>query len=135
MTFSKGCIHAHILARMKKGIGPANMELALKTFLNYRAGEELEDRLHQLELVLARQDLPPSQLSNRQKAEMRNDHLADLDEIDRGTNMVDKVKEAIKWRNYIEEFVARDVGISTIHPNMNPSQWRYPFGKILKLGT
>ena len=115
------------------------MELALKKFLNTKAGEELELRMEQLEEILARQDPPTDDCeavkaskAKKLEAQMKNDHLADLDRIDKLADELDKVAEAIKWRNYIEEFIARDVGISTIHPNMNPHQWRYPYGNILK---
>ena len=117
------------------------MELALKKFLNNKADEELEFRMEQLEKILARQDPPWADddfeavkaiKAKKLEMEMKNDHLADLDKIDQLVKEMDKVTEAIKWRNYIEEFIARDVGISTIHPNMNPNQWRYPYGNVLK---
>ena len=35
-----------------------------------------------------------------------------------------------KARQEVENFVVENLGISNIHPNMNPQTWKPPFGEV-----
>ena len=132
----RGAIHAHCLLRFEKGVGPAGMKAALQDYRNILDSKlDLDERMKKMEEILARKD-PVDVQKATEKANAPNndskedDYMADLDEITKLQENIELTEKALKARRYFEEFVARDIGISALHPRMEPHTWKVPYGDV-----
>ena len=99
---NRGAIHAHILLSCLNGPSAPELELALKTTLKSNPKFLLENAIEE---------------------------NADSAEIEKLIQDVTNVEDAEKAMEKLTDFAALQIGVSCLHPNPNPLQWKKPYGQ------
>jgi hypothetical protein len=99
----RGCIHAHILLSVNGGPSQEELTLAFKTKVNEKVQEELDK-------LLECSDSPPDTI------------LA----AENGLHLLKKVNAA---REKVVKFGTEHLGLSGIHPDLDPYNWPPPYGQ------
>ena len=114
----RGTIHAHILLYFKNSPSLQTSELAFKVIKGWQEQDA------------------KSYLNHLKAEEFGVDDLAGMDEESRALRVetlkrnYDEYIKIQKARQEVENFVVENLGISNIHPNMNPQTWKPPFGEV-----
>ena len=114
----RGTIHAHCLLYMKNSPSVQTSDLAFEVIHHFT---ESDAQKH---------------LTHLRAKECGIDDLAEMSEDDKKSRVekfkcgYDKYIEIQKARKEVENFVVENLGISNIHPNMNPQTWKAPFGEV-----
>ena len=124
----RGAIHAHCLFSFEKGIGAEDMRLALKDLLNANAQEQLDTEMEKLKKFDEMQANVEAKAASQPDPE-DSSLQADLDTLSKLQEDLDKLRRGRLARIFIEEFTAREMGISASHPNFDVNQWKPPYGR------
>ena len=123
----RGAIHAHCLLNFQKGIGPSDMKAALQALITADPIFDLEEKIQKLEDCLAK-EVPAEQPAANDPDQEEEPHP--LDELSKLQDQADLARKALRARAFLEEFTARDMGISCMHPSLQPSTWPEPYGNV-----
>ena len=99
---SRGAIHAHVLLSCLNGPSAPELELALNTTLRKDPKADLE---------------------------MAKEDNVDSSRLEYLETKVSDLENAQKAMEKLVYFSAHQIGISCLHPNSNPSEWKQPYGQ------
>ena len=110
----RGSIHAHVLAHFPQGPSAPEQALAFKQPAS--TAQELKERLECMQMTLDKETDPKARAEIEQGIKDDNKELED-------------VKATIPAREKVIDFYVQDLGFSEVHPNLNPVQWKPPYGQ------
>ena len=109
----RGAIHAHVLMVYPQGPSAPEQELAFNT------QDSLTITLEQLLEAKAERD---KMVAEQKDAAQVEEHVTKLEK------KVETIEAAQRAREKIIKFAVEDLGISEMHPNLDPFAWKPPYG-------
>ena len=114
----RGAIHGHCLLYMKNSPSIQTSDQAFEVMHHFLRKDAKDHLIHLKAQECGIDDMP--EMSAEDKV-IRAERLK---------SNYDKYTAIQKARRELENFVVENLGISCMHPNMNPQNWKAPFGEV-----
>ena len=115
---SRGAVHAHCILSVMDGPSLEDSELAFDDSIDSSAMEDIKEYFRLLDLM-AQRTVTKEDLD-----------LDDLAAYRQGKEQFEKLRKIEAAKQIIIRYGSEHLGISCMHPNMDPHHWKRPYGDV-----